>query len=134
MKAGRKLDALMAEKVMGWKREQPLYEDAPDSYAIWGEGGNAIIYYGDDDPLEITGLPHYSTRIEDAWLVVEHLSDYHDHDIFIENWRDGEWCCFTMPMVSSIWPDGGRPGACAATAPLAICLAALEAVGYEIPS
>lgn len=95
MRAGRELDALIAERVMGKKVDQssPCLED-----------GSLI--------------PRYSTHIADAWLVVERFENvevekfYHAYTaaVHIEN------------RAYSIQEE---------TAPLAICLAALKAVGNE---
>jgi len=91
MKAGRELDALIAERVMG---------------EMWGVGPN----------LEDT-LPHYSTQIADAWLVVEKMRPY--FEIYCDG---GGW------VARFGWADAGTLAAYADTAPLAICLAALKAV------
>lgn len=76
-------------------------------------------------------MKYYGTDIAAAWDVMKKLAEL--GDVMLEWWRDDEWCLFTMPMVSSIWPRnsdglGKRPGACAPTAPLAICRAAIKAV------
>lgn len=107
MDAGRELDALIAEKVMGWtwkevEGEQYLYPPRP----------------GD------VNIPHYSTDIAAAWQVVEKLAE--------------------LGMLTSVcWGRSGNHGIIASvdileggfnkpiaahTAPLAICLAALETV------
>ncbi len=90
MKAGRELDALIAEKVMGW-----------DSRCI---------------------PKPYSRDIGYAWQVVEKvLSDVKGHvDLSIE--PDGVNC-----IISGYTFDAGET---ADTAPLAICQAALKAVGH----
>jgi hypothetical protein len=111
---GRELDALIAERVMRLKRGA-LGEGTVESPAVevWGEG---IL------------LPHYSTRIEDAWLVVETIDrptgltfaliDNDKHWIAI--W--GRWSGGLFNPIIECYAD---------TAPHAICLAALKAVGHE---
>jgi hypothetical protein len=61
MKAGRELDALIAEKVMGCPRDK--------------------IYYSVGDVQWITeALDFYSTDIADAWRVVEHFLEMNGED------------------------------------------------------
>ena len=94
MKAGRELDALIAEKVMGWSKEQ---------VETW--------------PVSV---PHYSSRIQDAWLVVAkfpQVAIYGPHDLWLVRFSDREGV-----SINDI-DDPGRGD----TAPLAICLAALKA-------
>lgn len=117
LKAGRELDALIAEKVMGLKYE---FE------------GDSPIYAPNDF------LPHYSTEIASAWEVIDKM------------WRDGEWrvTVFYGGDEARWWGaefayDANHLGAAyhalydrkvearADTAPLAICRAALLAVGGE---
>jgi hypothetical protein len=62
------------------------------------------------------GVPHYSTRIQDAWQVVEKFVMAH-----IYKQREDYYTC-TIPWNGELHEAG------AATAPLAICLAALKAV------
>lgn len=99
MKAGRELDALVAEKVFGY-----VFADA--------------------------FLAHYSTDIADAWQLIER----HPHYVYVirsnEDKYTGKWkehmtwrCRFYAPEKFEIEAD---------TAPLAICLAALKALGVEV--
>lgn len=99
MKPGRELDALIAEKVMG------LITDL-DRQTVW-------------DVYEKPGypLPHYSTDIASAWLVVEKL-DLHLELLTYKKKSKTEWCA-----IFDIDDEGWG-----ATAPHAICLAALKAV------
>ena len=80
MKAGRELDARIAEEVMEWdvyRKGEVVYCEAPillrssvkDGFAaedIWRCGNNRYSPFS---------LPHYSTQIADAWLVVEKLNN-----------------------------------------------------------
>jgi hypothetical protein len=105
LRAGRELDALVAEKVMG---ELDKINEREFHLMI---------------PSGAT-LPHYSTRIEDAWQVVEKLAT-DDVYICIDRYDNKTWqCIIDLDGMSEIVGS-------VTTAPLAICLAALKAVGYE---
>ena len=122
MNAGRELDALIAEKVMG----------------LAGVRDGKSWLYGDNWTYHKKGVlclvPHYSTQIADAWQVAEKMwplvqgGGYGTYRVLL-NRRDGDnkYVC-----EFAIDPDGGwstHARAEAPTAPLAICLAALKAVG-----
>ena len=128
MEAGRELDALIAEKVMGHRMFEPPpmsepWEVMPDDYR--------------GRPL----LP-YSTDIGAAWEVVEKMrergKDRKDIAICMdgfslsqnhvgEDWQDYPWA--PEGGWSATFTDGyNTSGAAALTAPHAICLAALKAV------
>lgn len=115
MNAGRELDALIAEKVMG------LQVDAL-GYVVTQRG-------------KVEGeLPFYSTDIAAAWEVVERTGlqieiqspgapcngDEYENDS--DNWRVE---CRLKSSDRSSFAE-------ATTAPLAICLAALKAVGIHV--
>ncbi len=89
LEAGRDLDALVAEKVMG---ETCLFT-----------------------------APAYSTDIAAAWQVVDKL---HALSFYLEVGSAGWMARFANISATE---------ASAATAPLAICLAALKAVGVTVP-
>ena len=124
MEAGRELDALIAEMVMGLTRHDESYMvDGAGKVLrfVWRDGGGACVYSGD------MFLPHYSTNIADAWEVVRKMGM-----VLIEN--SGE--AFGQPdewNVQFVGHDSeGEPhwvSASASTCELAICLAALKAVG-----
>jgi hypothetical protein len=64
-------------------------------------------------------IPSFSTQIADAWLVVEKLKQLRpDVGLYDHGWV----CTFYGDLVCSADAD---------TAPLAICLSALKAVGVE---
>ena len=110
--ASRALDALVAEKVMGWEWFRFIRHE--DSYI--GEFGPA---QGDEPIAENYGEhpPLYSTSIAAAWEVVEKLRDTQftlERDALVSA---GGWSCMM---------GGFGEGS---TAPLAICRAALKAVG-----
>lgn len=107
----REIDRLVAEKVMGWKIDEQVSND--DVVAVFDEKGN----WGTFKPTE---------WIQDAWQVVEKF-DKTDFRV-VRNYRGNYsaglmyWNKDTMVKVE----------AKAETAPLAICLAALEVVGVEV--
>jgi hypothetical protein len=116
MPAGREMDALIAEKLMGYVNGRKCYRYADNSGDWW-----------------TTHIPHYSTDIEAAWEVLEKMRadcsgggepDY----IMLNCYKELEphWYC------AKIWAhhDGDIPEveATAETAPLAICRAALLAI------
>lgn len=112
--AGRELDALVAEKVMGWRRlpDTPEWGVPPD-YTT----GGAL------------GWRPYSTDIAAAWEVVEKLR---------EGWLEVNLDCTAFNCANTVRCCVTKQGqqhppfplyADAKTAPLAICRAALRAVG-----
>lgn len=122
MKAGRELDALVAEQVMGldvhWSSSnEPLLtvRSAPNAH-------------------HHKELPPYGTDIAAAWEVVEKVGGKAYVEMGLRNDAgDGaDWCAtFGHAEGNTKWIEDG--GAFAETAPLAICLAALKAVGAEVP-
>lgn len=145
MVAGRELDALVAEKVMGWERVL----DGEETARVFGqiakvEGGvrgvalrvpkelldgqtNPIVWI---DSRNETGtarkvLPHYSTDIAAAWLVWDRITEK-DYDLALQrDWNlPREW------VVTKSDSDCRAIFAYGSTAPLAICRAALQAVGH----
>ncbi|GED18097.1 BC1872 family protein [Aneurinibacillus migulanus] len=117
MKAGRELDIVVAEKVMGWVVDGDIIENAD-----FDEQGRCTFPSGDYLMNKETRepLPNYSTNIADAWEVVEQLNDTESYlDIKIQSCIDG-W-----------FVDYCNERTVAETAPHAICLAALKAVGWE---
>lgn len=104
MQAGRELDALVAEKVMGLEVR-----------------GGFIIREN-----RRSGIPSYSRKIEYAWEVVEKMLEQ-GYNFRIEKIYEVYQCLFDKAICQ--WNEGG---AYAETAPLAICLAALKTVGVEV--
>ena len=126
MKAGRELDALIAEKVMGWSSQADgLYWDTGNHRTRLVLG--SIIAkkrkeMGLENAQDFVFAP--STNIADAWEVVEKFvtADHRDgYDVQLSARSDGWMCC--------IFPYEPVEGA--DTAPLAICLAALKAKGGD---
>jgi hypothetical protein len=115
--AGRTLDALVAEKVVGW-------------IDITGEWGYVM-----GNGLQ-RRIPHYSTRIEDAWKVVDLL---HPHGIVCITNGDGDsfdadfMPFIPAPFLGKYWPASAGGSSCPTESwPHAICLMALKAVGEEV--
>lgn len=108
MNPGCALDALVAEKVMGWKSTGMLELSVTDEEP-----------WLDENQCEKWCTPKYSTDIAAAWKVVEKFSSR-----------------FSMSRDALGWHANMTPfvgGDCIAdTAPHAICLAALKAVGVEV--
>ena len=136
MDAGRELDALVAEKVMGWTcvRTESGWDNGPDPVT----GGPQIGWYGQPPGEEWEGnsgqiIEEYSTDIATAWKVVEVLAaksqalalqapgstEMSEYYHYFERWT-AEF--LPSPLNSSVQAD---------SAPMAICLAALEAVGHH---
>ncbi len=120
MKAGRELDALIAEKVMGWKRGDIYWH--PYQFA---------------NPVDLTDTPKYSTSIADAWLVVEKMDQWsfdvsRHHQESEKGKRRGIWYQARVMIFGKVnWERDCWKGAfdsVGETAPHAICLAALKAV------
>ncbi|MED5050605.1 hypothetical protein P9850_01810 [Anoxybacillus rupiensis] len=117
----REIDRLVAEKVMGW---EPVYDDG-DLVSFVTEFGT--LFFSDDDECEWSP----TIDIADAWKVVEKLREskkFTLHDVLDKNDNKVYYAQFhwiEMRYVEYV-------GAHANTAPLAICLAALKAVGFEV--
>jgi len=115
MNAGRELDVIIGEKVMDF----PGCDNCGEKTGC----GCAMADIG-------SSLPQYSTDLYAAWLVVEKLREKYDGHFsllaFTTNWRAGwDTPCGEDPTRSF------KRFVEAPTAPLAICLAALEVVGYK---
>jgi len=131
MNPGRELDALIAEKVMGWK------PDYPGGWLHQPKNKPVNNKYLDKDGCTI--LPPYSTDIAVAWEVVNILKEHKDYVCFeftdynssptatnCEEWLNDE---ITSGYFAGFCLGRGTVCAAALTAPHAICLAALKAVG-----
>ena len=113
MKAGRELDALIAEKVMGWRRfgtTLTLSWRTPEGIVTWEESS-----YPSFRPSE---------RIQDAWLVVEKMQSDGWSAMVVTHAADDNLCEFWKlhNLKAPICVNHQ------ASPSLAICLAALEAV------
>lgn len=116
MKPGRELDALIAEKVMGWPTFAPQALGLLNNHLLFGQtkGEQCLICARNDDTKEC--LPHFSTNIAAAWTVVEKL--------YMLVWRedlDGTWGARSLKyMIEKTGISRSD------SAPHAICLAALK--------
>jgi hypothetical protein len=129
MKAGRELDALVAEKVID-RKIRMLNEVTNNTFKP--EYDKLVI---DEGEGRYNLIPRYSTNISDAWQVVEKL----DHNVMLEKFNT-----FTLDFNNAkqtekyehratVWCEGHRGISYEAeTAPLAICLASLRAKGVDI--
>lgn len=123
MNAGRELDALVAEKVMGWTEVRPCPDEDMREYGedLWGRppGG----------PLNSQNVSAYSTDIAAAWEVVDNISQRENVEaVSLTITVDGTACRVLLRDKNApvrVYED---------TAPRAICLAALAAVGHPVPS
>lgn len=120
----REIDVLIAEKIFNWEwsniRERkflspPLTDEISNWTGMWNEKG--IPHY----------LPHYSTNISDAWEIVEKMRK--DNDYWFELTTDKS---FSLDYRCYFQLDDNEFEAIASTAPMSICLVALESVGVDI--
>jgi hypothetical protein len=131
VKSLRELDALVAERVMRWKLHTQF---TPPRWSVPGAPPQFNM------PTE---CPPYSTDIAAAWEVVEALEgktilELDEHGAFRS--RENGGFQLQGPYIRSQWRAGWLERdheyylaeEVAATAPLAICLAALKAVGVEV--
>ena len=119
LKAGPELDALVAEKIMGWKsyiRNGVCYtdhgvENAPD---CWWEFYPSCLYRDVEDVID---------KIKEG------------RDLFIEWWNDGEWFVAAHNLLGDRGPTGrsdefdtdtGEP-----SLPLAVCRYAVKLLAEE---
>ena len=118
MKAGRELDELVAEKVMEWRKVEFLRDMSDDTFKVHDNNGVTIIrskYIEKFSP---------SDSIESAWQVLEKIAHADptrspEFELFVS---DGYWQAQFF----------GKGYVGAETAPLAICLAALQYIGVEV--
>lgn len=109
MKPGRELDALVAEKVMGWRWFTDEFNPRP-------------VLVPPGMPRQ-SALPSFSTDIAAAWEVVERLRGMEPE----LSWNDEARC-----WIVGFWKGPSAPSTIhgsSDSAPNAICLAALKAVG-----
>ena len=139
MEAGPELDALVAEKVMGWLplghcNEETHRKDLPHLLEF-GEGlsvhrplrNNVVHGVSCDDWEPSTNITAAMEVVEKVWPLVNCSSGYGTYR-FQLNRRDGDgmWICELATDPQGDWKTH-RVGE-APTAPLAICRASLKAV------
>lgn len=133
MEPGRELDALVAERVMGWT-------------GIWTNGKSYMAYHPCEQEMSVgeaerSPIWPYSTDIASAWGVVEkmaaRMNNYpvdgfkwsgplykpNTHYLTSEGYPLGTVCWYVLVQNDNI----GRHIVCADTSPEAICKAALLA-------
>lgn len=120
LKAGRELDALIAEKVMGWKRG-PKRQYIEGENWLLPDGASPHYREGAVGGLKAI-IPSFSTDIAAAFEVFEKLAEQFA-DVGVHALSRGFWEAEIYDESKAEWIR-----ASARTAPLAICLAALKAV------
>jgi hypothetical protein len=130
--AGRELDALVAERVMGmvWRHSDsppagfrsPRMYDTPWRWLIPSD--NAYPRATGDEKPYLENIPHYSTDIAAAFQVVEKLRA-DDYQVIVVCEPVGEKRQFSCEIARL--SDRGSDVETGDTAPLAICHAALRA-------
>lgn len=143
MKPGRELDALVAEKVMGWKGC-----DSTETWVRWEHGDPGDEWTNIDKewcrgaghpPTPHFGtvpIPRYSVKIDDSWKVVEKLRKTHCC-LTLKSEYDFVWECYAIQDHNDSEHNSEvirryKIYAMADTAPHAICIAALKAVGIDV--
>jgi len=107
----RKIDALVAEHVMGWRVEKYM-TTIPKPTGAGMRPGSAVI----------EEIPRYTSDISTAWEVIERL--HPEFTFSLDYLSSGRW---TITFYS-----GEAHGLMSTdSAPLAICLAALRAKGID---
>ena len=122
MKPGRELDALAAEKVMGWRKK--TFPGGGGGFTAWVDENEKVMKLISNSTMSETCYRcdyfRPSTDIAAAWEVVEKMSE--------------QWPQYQLAKIEDGWSvmwgfDGyGWPEATGKTAPEAICKAALLAV------
>ena len=122
MEAGKEMDALVAERVMGWKVDKESYSTwvaITDTYLFFPLVGMTKGSWGNWTP---------STDISAVWQVVEKMSEtwefslnYQDNKYKFLLWKP-EW------VTSNLYQARECKEGVSNTVPLAICRAALKAV------
>jgi hypothetical protein len=119
IKPSREIDALVAEKVMGWTRTASgWHHECPSA---------------GPDGVNIAAPPHFSTDIAAAWQVAEKLGlTVTPMSVRgIRKWGSARCNYFQGPPLVAVGMTKGRDWETAETAPMAICLAALRWVGIQ---
>ncbi len=115
MKSGKELDALIAQKVLGWKSLKRRWSN--------GAHSGVLDYWVDENGTEMGSvLPKFSSDIEAAWEIVEVLECVQ----FTLNWRQNwEWEAH-FAILDPKTQDPDIYEGTGESAPLAICLCALK--------
>jgi hypothetical protein len=123
--ASRQRDTIIAEKVMGWKQHP---SDIDETCTQWESPQGDWYLLSDAD-----GVPHYTTSMDAAWLVVRMMNvphspafpDYRDYANFIDCLQEivGSDLFFDLFYCDA---DGDH------LTPERLCIAALRALGYTV--
>jgi hypothetical protein len=121
--AGRELDALVAEKVMGWLNvaKQPI-ANAMGQKVMDDFVGLPVA--GAPQPMLV---PRYSTMIQEAWKVADKLRGETQFVAVIS----GKGPQGVQPWICKVNREGSFLEERGETAPHAICLAALKGAGQS---
>lgn len=116
--AGRELDALVAEKVMGVPRREIRIKGETNTHPVWTESRWFQDGQQDRYQMEAFGGPKpYSTDVAAAWALAQHFDSF-----YLLKVADRYTC--RISDFDMTWSRAHT----SETAPLAICLAALKAV------
>ena len=113
MKSGPELDALVAEKVLGWSEVERGYGYPPGRAAVNGKWP----------------IPTSSQHIAAAWEVWEEMKEKSSHHGVAFPTRE-PWISFCREFQA--WDSDGVNLTFWELNPLSICLAALKVVGVEV--
>lgn len=116
--AGRPLDALVAQRVMGWTQVQMQ----PIANALGQRVMDDFVGLPTPAAPQPVLVPRYSTMIQEAWKVADRLRGESAFVAVIS----GKGPQGVQPWICKVNRDGGFIEERADTAPLAICLAALK--------
>lgn len=125
MEAGRELDALIVDKVMGWAWNT----HNPRNHIMWNPdtGGVGIVVFHDggegDGVIQVLDVPYYSSDIAAAWEVIGKMIE---QGTFI-NLGHGGLVWRVNISTRYMYERLEFEGITAESAPLAICRAALVA-------
>ena len=121
--AGRALDALVAEKVMGWigVKNQPI------ANAMGQKVMDDFVGLPTPDAPQPMLVPRYSTMIQEAWKVADKLRGETQFVAVIS----GKGPQGVQPWICKVNREGSFLEERAETAAHAICLAALRGVGQN---
>ena len=123
MEAGPELDALVAEKVMGWYSRQETFEGT----SFFGNPRSITLafWYTKNGELLPLGATDFSTDIAAAWQVVEKLTVETTNFRLIRYAYNRVYACFSFTdWDEDITGEGNGEY----SAPLAICKAALKVI------
>jgi len=135
VRPGHKLDALVAEKVMGWTM-RINFDYKPPQYE-WHEAAGFMKIANHPEQLPQLRVWSPSTRIEDAWQVVEKLASM-GHVVEVHTFppsagRKAERYQATIRKDLTVTGSCG-PGDPFAKSPAhAICIIALKAIRATVP-